>query len=421
MPLYYLYFQEQNLKESLLIVLKYAKNHYQYLLQHDSEGKGIGLSYFKERGYNLNTIEKFELGYSKKDWNNFEDAALKQGYKAEFLDKAGLVIQKENRRYDRFRGRVMFPVHDLSGRVVAFGARTLKKDDKPKYLNSPETEVYHKSRVLYGIYQAKQHIRKQDECLLVEGYTDVISMHQAGVENVVSSSGTSLTESQIKLIKRFTDNITVLYDGDTAGIKASLRGIDLILEQGMNVKAVNLPEGEDPDSFVKKKGSEKFEEYLKKNSKDFITFRTELFLEDIQNDPIQKAKLIREIAQTIAKVPDVFKRTLFNKKCSELLGIDEQILVSEVNKTLIQNRQKDKQNPKQKTDETPLPITVSKEVQKEIQTAGSTFEQALMLQEQEVIRLLVKHGHKFLNEEQRVYQYFLDQIEKHNNGQSLPK
>ncbi|PWJ39983.1 DNA primase [Sediminitomix flava] len=320
----------QKHKESLHIVLKFAQEFFYDNLMNSEEGKSIGLSYFKERGFREGTIEEFGLGYTINDWHAFEKAALEKGYQAELLKEAGLIIQKEGgKQYDRFRGRVIFPIHDLSGRPIAFGARTLKKDEKPKYLNSPETPVYHKGQVLYGLFQAKNEIRQKDNCYLVEGYTDVITLYQAGIHNVVATSGTALTEGQIKLIKRFTENVTVLYDGDDAGIKASLRGTDLLLEQGLNVRAVRFPDGEDPDSYCRGLGGEKFQEYLEQNHQDFILFKTNLQLDEALNDPIKKAAVTREIVESISKIPDPIKQSFFYKECSSLLQIDEDILKEE--------------------------------------------------------------------------------------------
>jgi DNA primase len=294
--------QQQHEKDSLYIVLNYAKNYYQQLLWQSDEGKAVGLSYFKERGFKENTIKDFELGYSTETWDHFTKEALSKGYNADILEKAGLLIRKEEKQFDRFRGRVIFPIHNVSGKVVAFGARILKADkNQPKYLNSPETEVYHKSHILYGLFQAKNAIRQEEVCYLVEGYTDVVSLHQAGIHNVVASSGTSLTLEQIRLVGRFTQNITVLYDGDAAGIKASLRGTDMILEEGLNVKVVVFPDGNDPDSYVKLIGAVAFKEFIAKNSKDFITFKTELYLAEVANDPFKRASVIKEVVESITK------------------------------------------------------------------------------------------------------------------------
>ena len=383
----------QNERESLLIVLNYAKNYYQNNLFKHDEGQSIGYPYFKERGFSDKTINTFELGYSLESWDAFTKEALKNGYNLEVLEKAGLTIIKEKEAppapdggafstklsdakippsgvrglFDRFRNRVTFPIHNVSGKVIAFGARILKTDkSQAKYLNSPETEVYHKSNVLYGIFQAKNSIRTKDVCYLVEGYTDVISLHQAGIENVVASSGTSLTIEQIRLIGRFTQNITVLYDGDTAGIKASLRGMDMILEEGLNVKLVVFPEGEDPDSYVQKIGSEAFVKHIQENAKDFITFKAELSLKEAAGDPFKKAELIKDMVGSISKIPDSIKRSIFFQKTASLMQIDEQLLISESNKiTIERGRQKDKDrerdnNRQRLQNDLPKGVTLSK-------------------------------------------------------------
>lgn len=380
-------------RESLLIVLSFASQYYENLLWESEDGKSIGLSYFKERGYSHDTVKKFNLGYSLEEWDGLTKAALEAGYSKEFLLKAGLSLEGKDKKsdslYDRFRGRVIFPIHNLTGKVIAFGARTLKKDKKqPKYLNSPETEVYHKSKVLYGLFQAKQAIRHEDNCFLVEGYTDVISLHQEGVSNVVSSSGTSLTEDQIKLIHRYSENITVLYDGDAAGQKASIRGIDLILAQGMNVKVVTFPEGEDPDSFVQKNGGENFQKYILENSKDFIAYKTEVSLKEAGNDPVKKATVIRDIVESISKIPDSIKRAVFFQQCSQMLNIQEDVLITEFNKIQLKDR-------KPKADFAPdfpapeINLEVKQEPrQKDLQVS------AVEMQEKEITRLLLKYGNE---------------------------
>jgi DNA primase len=341
--------QSQNERESLLIVLNYAKNYYQNNLFKHEEGQSIGYPYFKERGFSDKTINTFELGYSLESWDAFTKEALKNGYSLEVLEKAGLTIIKENEQsgvgsnqnksFDRFRNRVTFPIHNVSGKVIAFGARILKADkSQAKYLNSPETEVYHKSNVLYGIFQAKKSIRDKEVCYLVEGYTDVISLHQAGVENVVASSGTSLTIEQIRLIGRFTQNITVLYDGDTAGIKASMRGLDLILEEGLNVKLVTFPEGEDPDSYVKKIGSDAFTKYIKDKATDFITFKANFLLKNIGSDAVGKAQLAMDMAESLSKIQDPVQRASFLKETSRNTDIPEDLINSAINKIILNRR-----------------------------------------------------------------------------------
>ncbi|WP_297928317.1 DNA primase [uncultured Coprobacter sp.] len=321
-------------RESMLIVNSFAQEYFSNILFQHSEGRSVGLAYFHERGFRDDIIHKFALGYSLEQRDALAIEAKKRGYKEEYLLKTGLCLEGQNGYIsDRFRGRVIFPVFSLSGKVLAFGGRVLKKSDKlAKYVNSPESEVYHKSNVLYGIYQAKQSIVKNDNCFLVEGYTDVLSMHQAGVENVVASSGTSLTPGQIRLIHRFTNNITVIYDGDAAGIKASLRGIDLILKEGMNIKVVLLPDGDDPDSFAKKQSASSFTEYIKNHEVDFIRFKTNLLLDSAGNDPIKRAELISDIVQSIAIIPDTIVRSVYTKECSRLMEISEEVLLREINK-----------------------------------------------------------------------------------------
>jgi len=316
-------------RESMYLVSEFARTYYQNTLLKTDPGKAIGLSYFKERGFTDETIKNFQLGYSTDAWSGLTDTALKKGYKLKYLESTGLSIVKETKQFDRFKGRVMFPIHSMSGRVLGFGGRILAKNEKAaKYLNSPESEIYHKSKVLYGIYYAKQTIAKEDNCYLVEGYTDVIQFYQKGVKNVVSSSGTALTPDQIRLINRLTKNITVLFDGDPAGIRAALRGIDLILEQGMNVKICTFPEGEDPDSFAKQNTLEELQTYLKENAKDFIAYKASLLMEEAQNDPVAKANLIRDMVTSISKVSDNIQREIYVRECSRIMDISEDVLFS---------------------------------------------------------------------------------------------
>ena len=326
--------EAQGDRESMFILNGFAQKTFTHNLFETEEGRAIGLSYFKERGFREDIIKKFQLGYSSEERDAFIQKALKNGYKNTYLEKTGLAIVRDNNYMaDRFRGRVMFPVHSLSGKVVAFGGRTLKKDDKiAKYVNSPESEIYHKSNELYGIYFARQAMVKQDRCFLVEGYTDVISMHQAGIENVVASSGTALTAGQIRLIHRLTNNITVLYDGDAAGIKAAIRGIDLLLEAGLNIKIVLLPEGEDPDSFSRKQSATSFNEYIAANETDFVRFKTALLIKDAGNDPVKNAQMITEIVDTVALIPEEIIRLVYVKECSKLLDMDERVLVRNIAK-----------------------------------------------------------------------------------------
>lgn len=319
--------EQANERESLYLVSEYAQQYFQDVLWNFEQGKAIGLTYFKERGFTDETIKKFKLGYSLDEWEAFTSEALNKGYQLDFLEKTGLTIVKENKKFDRFKGRVMFPIHSMSGRVLGFGGRILTSDKKAaKYLNSPESDIYHKSKVLYGIFQAKQSIAKEDNCYLVEGYTDVIQFNQTGIENVVASSGTALTPEQIRLVNRLTKNITVLFDGDAAGLRASLRGIDLILEQGMNVKVCTFPEGEDPDSFARKNTYEDLVLYLQENAKDFIQFKASLLVRESQNDPIKKADTIRDIINSISKIPDRIQREVYIQECSRIMDISEEVL-----------------------------------------------------------------------------------------------
>jgi DNA primase len=332
-------------RESMFAVNGFMSTYFQHNLTETEEGKSVALSYLKERDYRDSTVQKFELGYAIDQWHNYTDHAIDNGYKKEVLTKVGLSIDKDSRLIDRFRGRVIFPIHNLTGKVIGFGGRILSSEKSTaKYINSPESDIYNKSRVLYGIYFARTEIVKQNNCYLVEGYTDVISMHQAGIENVVASSGTSLTEEQIRLIKRFTPNITILFDGDTAGIKASFRGIDLILEQGMNVKIVLFPDGEDPDSFVRKHRSSEIEEFITKQAKDFIAFKTNLLLDETVGDPTKRADLIKEIIQTISHIPDGINRSVYIKECSTIMDVPEQTLMNELNKRLRQHFKKQPEN-----------------------------------------------------------------------------
>lgn len=325
---------EQDRRESLFVVANWAGKFFRESLWDTDEGRSIGLSYFRERGYRDDVVRKFELGYSPEAWTALYDQAKAEGYRDEFLEAAGLIVRKpEGGVYDRFRGRVIFPIHNLTGRILGFGGRILKTDQKAaKYVNSPESEIYHKSDVLYGLYFAKKAIVQEDNCYLVEGYADVISMHQAGVENVVASSGTSLTTGQIRLISRYTRNVTILYDGDEAGIKASLRGTDMLLEEGFNVKVLLFPDGNDPDSYIQQFGSTAFQEYLKTNQQDFIFYKTHVLLRGAGHDPIRRAEVIREVVESIARIPDPIKVSVFIRECSVLLDIEERILVTEVNK-----------------------------------------------------------------------------------------
>ncbi len=399
---------EQSERESLFIAVNFAKDFFVKNLDTE-EGKSIGVSYFKERGFTSQIIQKFDLGYAMDGWDHFLKAAKSAGYQEEILLKAGLILQKEGepeRLYDRFRNRVTFTIHNVSGKAIGFGARILTKDkNQPKYINSPETPIYHKSDVLYGMFQAKKAIRDQDNCYLVEGYTDVVSLHLSGIENVVASSGTSLTDGQIKMIRRFTNQVTVLYDGDSAGIKASLRGIDLLLEGGLNVKAVVFPDGEDPDSYSRKVGSQAFQEYLKVNSRDFIGFKIGLYQEEIEKDPIRKAGIIREVVQSIAKIPDPIIRSVYAKEASGLLGIEEEILHAELNKILIKTQKDQFERAKEeKAVEESIEDLLTLPVE-----AGA--EDHLLVQERETMRLLLNYGSQKLDEQELHFsQYVLTEI-----------
>lgn len=341
--------EQANEKESLYLVSEFANTYFQNVLHKTDQGRSIGLSYFKERGFTEETIKKFDLGYSLNEWQAFTDEALKKGYNIDYLQKTGLTIVKEDKRFDRFKGRVMFPIKSMSGRVLGYGGRILIADKKTaKYVNSPESDIYHKSNVLYGIYHAKQAIAKEDNCYLVEGYTDVIQFHQTGITNVVSSSGTALTPQQIRLINRLTNNITVLFDGDAAGMRASIRGIDLILEQGMNVRVCGFPEGEDPDSFAKQNTLETLSKYLKNNSKDFIQFKASILFEDTKNDPIKKADTVRDIIQSISKIPDPIKREIYIQECSRIMDISESVLFTSLAQISSKEAQEDAKKTKQK-------------------------------------------------------------------------
>lgn len=379
--------QHQNERESMLVVNEFAGKYFTAQLN-TPEGKAVGLSYFLQRGVSEHIISKFQLGYSPEKKDAFTQEALSKGYKLDYLIKTGLTVKGDSYQADRFRGRVMFPIHGLSGKVLGFGGRILKTDAKTaKYLNSPESEVYHKSRVLYGIYQAKKEIVKKERCYLVEGYTDVMAFHQSGIENVVSSSGTALTPDQIRLISRFTNNVTVIYDGDQAGINASLRGIDLILEQNINVKVLLLPDGEDPDSFARKRSASELVAYINENETDFIHFKTRLLLKATKGDPIKKAQLISDIVRSIAIIPDGITRSVYIKECSTLLEVREEILYSEINKI---NRQKrDDQNKRSSYNENTTPLPTSEQQQQIISHSAT-----INYEEYELIKYLVRYGNQ---------------------------
>jgi DNA primase len=381
--------EEKQLKderESMMIVSAFAQKYFSRFLLKENEGRTIGLSYLRERGIRDDIITKFELGFCPDGKDIFTQAAQREGFKMDFLEKTGLTIKRDDWVRDRFGGRVIFPVHNVAGRVIAFGGRTLTNDKKvAKYLNSPESEIYHKGKTLYGIYQAKRDITRLDKCFLVEGYTDVLSFHQAGIENVVASSGTSLTIDQIRLIRRFSPNITIVYDGDDAGIKASLRGIDMVLEEGINVKVLPLPRGEDPDSFARSMSAGELTEYIKKNETDFIKFKTQLLMGTVENDPVSKAKLINEIVRSISVIPDTITRTIYIKECSRLMDVQEAVLYSEIRK--IQNKQSEDHTRKElqeiqiQSSKPAAPVTEKK--------PANPFE----TEEREIMRILLKHFH----------------------------
>jgi DNA primase len=399
----------KNERESLLIVSAFAQRYFSDTLINHRDGRAIGLSYFNERGLRSDIIEKFQLGYCLDSKDEFTRAALRSGYKADYLVKSGLTIQKDDSLFDRFSGRVIFPVHGISGRIIGFGGRTLKTEKTvSKYVNSPESEIYHKSKIVYGIFHAKNSIIKNDKCYLVEGYTDVISIHQAGIENVVASSGTSLTVDQIKLVKRFTNNITIMYDGDEAGIKASLRGIDLVLEEGMNVKVVLFPPGEDPDSYSHKISSSELLDFIAKNETDFILFKTKLLLPEAKSDPLKHAGLINEIIRSVAVIPDKIIRSVYIKECSNRLNVDERALYSQV------NRIKRKKAEQQLTSETTEEVVLKPRA--DIQYLVQEQENYEVL-EREIVRLLIRYGNMLIEtgeekEQITVGDFIIKEIEK---------
>jgi DNA primase len=424
---YHIEFQERELtaeeqaarndRESMFLVNEFAQKHFSSTLHGHIDGKSIGLAYFRERGFREDIIRKFQLGYSLDQRDGFTQAALKAGYNKEYLVKTGLTLEHDNGQFsDRFRGRVMFPVHSLSGKVVAFGGRILKKDDKmAKYVNSPESEIYHKSNELYGIYFAKQAIVRQDRCYLVEGYTDVISMHQSGIENVVASSGTSLTPGQIRLIHRFTENVTVIYDGDAAGIKASIRGIDLLLEEGLNIKVLLLPDGDDPDSFARKHNASDFIEFVEKNSSDFIRFKTNLLLADAGNDPVKRAGLVSDIVRSISIIPSQVIRGEYVKECATLLNVEEAMLYHEINK--LKGAEREKVNSRQQN-ETPVGVPVD-----DLKLTAPVVSGKFYNEERNIIQMLIRYGQNvmFYNDEEKtqpvtVSAYIFEELEHDGLG-----
>ena len=376
-------------RESLFIINDFAKNYFHQNLQESTEGKAVGLSYFEERGFTKETIEKFQLGYCLNVSDDFTKAALSKGYSLSYLEKVGLVKSKDERYFDFFRGRVLFPIQSISGRILGFGGRSLINDKKvAKYFNSPESIIYNKSEILYGLYFSKGEIVKYDECLLCEGYTDVISMHQSGIQNVVSSSGTSLTKEQVKLVKRYTKNLTILYDGDAAGIKASFRGIDLILEEGMNVKVVLFPDGEDPDSFAKKNSDSELALFIKEQKQDFITFKAQILLKDGENDPLKKSDLIREIVQSVGLIPDQITRSVYVKEIARQFDIEESIISNELMRLRRNSLSKQFQEPE--FNQVPLP---ENDLVKSQETTDPTKEDAFRFKhEEELMRMMICFG-----------------------------
>ena len=424
---YHIEFQERELsaeemavrndRESMFLVNDFAQKHFSSTLHEHIDGKSIGLGYFRERGFRDDIIRKFQLGYSLDQRDAFTQSALKAGYKKDYLVNTGLTLENESGYVsDRFRGRVMFPVHSLSGKVVAFGGRILKKDDKmAKYVNSPESEIYHKSNELYGIFFAKQAIVRQDRCFLVEGYTDVISMHQSGIENVVASSGTSLTPGQIRLIHRFTENVTVIYDGDAAGIKASIRGIDLLLEEGLNIKVLLLPDGDDPDSFSRKHNASDFIEFVEKNSADFIRFKTNLLLKDAGNDPVKRAGLVIDIVRSISIIPNQVIRAEYVKECSSLLNVDEALLYNEINKLKTSDKEKAAARPVN----TVVPENQPANTENQQTFISTSHSGKFDKEERNLLQLLIKFGNftLYYADEQKqvpvsVAQYVIDELDR---------
>lgn len=388
-------------KESLLIVLNKTKEFFKENLN-TGDGKSIAISYFDHRNISKEMVEMFELGYSLDKWDSLYNHLIKNQFEDNQIINAGLILENNNKKYDRFRNRIIFPIHNLSGKVIAFGARIIKDEkNQPKYINSPETSLYIKSKVLYGLYQSKNNIRKEDTCYLVEGYTDVISLFQIEINNVVSSSGTSLTNEQIKLISRYTKNITILFDGDKAGIDASLRGMDLILENDMNVKIVSFPEGEDPDSYSKKVGKDKFLEFIKLNETNLIKYKINLLNTKYKDDPVKKSEMIFDIVRSISKIPNSIKRSVFLKEASNLLDINEQALISEMNKLLIGKENKFS--------------TTNNLIKEEKKEDNKTITSAINFYERECVRMLVNYGTTDFEviglDRKSFIDYFLNEIE----------
>ena len=384
--------QQMNEREGLFNVTEFAKNYFVDILNNNDSGRSVGLSYFRERGFSPATIEKFQLGYCLDEWESFTKNAIAKGYNADYLVKTGLSIRKDDGTlYDRFKGRVMFPIHNLSGRTIGFGGRTLTADKAKaaKYVNSPESDIYSKSKVLYGLFFAKSAIVKQDACLLVEGYTDVISLHQAGVENVVATSGTALTTEQIKLIGRYTKNVVMLFDGDEAGIKASFRGLDMILQEGLNVRIVLFPDGQDPDSYARSHSSTEVQNFITENAVDFIRFKANLLLKEAAGDPIKKTTLLKDVVNSIALIPDEISRSVYTTECSRILDFPETVLISEINKILRANFKKQYSGDNVESD-VPVETHGRVSLQNEIDPPIDPNEQIFAV-EREIIRVLMNY------------------------------
>ncbi len=400
--------QEKQLADSLYLINEFALEYYQQQLFETDRGRNVALSYFKKRGFREEIIRKFGLGYAPNNWDSLATKALNTGYNMDHVRKLGLTNQKGG---DFFRDRAMFTIRNISGKVVGFAGRILQKDTKaPKYINSPESEIYVKNKVLYGAHFARQAIRKEDACILVEGYTDVLSLHQAGIENVVASSGTSLTEGQVRLIKRYSQNMVILYDGDAAGTKAAVRGLDMVLEQDMNVKVVMLPEGEDPDSYLQAVGTTEFKAYLKDQAKDFILFKASLLVEEAQQDPVRKTELVRDLIGSLAKIPDPIKRSFYVRECSRLMGIEEVMLVAEINKVLgtqIRKKRQQEQRSAPQKEEAPEELAVE-----ETRAAQPEVTRTDEYQEKDIVRILIEHGHKPFEQEVSVAAFILHHIEE---------
>lgn len=404
--------EAQSEKDSLFIILEYAKNYYKDILNNHPSGIAIGKTYFTERALSNKTIEDFELGFALDGWDNILIDAEKKQFNQDLLHKAGVIkINENNKKFDFFRNRVIFPIHNITGKAIALAGRILGIDKgTAKYINSPETELYHKKEVLYGLFQAKQSIRVADVCLLVEGYMDVLSLYQAGITNVVASSGTSLTDAQTKLISRYTKNVTILYDGDKAGINAAIRSTDLLLDSGLNIKVLVFPDGDDPDSYVNKVGATSFNEFLQKNAKDFITFKTEILLKDSANDPIKRASVIHDIVNSISKIKDEIQKRVYFRLCSQLLEIDEQTIVTEYNKIKLAEVKK-AQIDKEKTSDEPTQNQIVENENTAINLSDISTTDIHTLVEQEIIRILLEYADHQMDEDKNIHQFLFTYLE----------